>query len=63
MIIQKCNLSMDFIKGVCLLFTNFDHIHLRIKLKGIKSRYVKNLGKKVSECVKKKKQSNGLCDK
>lgn len=60
---HRCNYDYGFFKGMCLLFTNFDHIHLRIELKGIKSHHVKNLGRKISVCVKKKKQSCGLCSK
>lgn len=27
-------MTMDSIRGICLLFTNFHHIHLKIELKG-----------------------------
>lgn len=55
-------MTMDSIRGICLLFTNFHHIHLKIELKGMKSHHVKNLGSKTIR-VKKKKQSGGLCHK
>ena len=55
-------MTMDSIQGICLLFTNFDHIHLRIEFKGMKAIMLKILGAK-SICVKKKKQSGGLCHK
>lgn len=43
-------MTMDSIQGICLLFTNFDHIHLRIEFKGMKSHHVKNLGSKIYMC-------------
>lgn len=62
-VVHNVTMTVDFIKGICLLFTNFDYIHLSIKLKGIESHHVKNLGNKVSICVKKKKQPSGLYSK
>lgn len=55
MIVHRCNLIMDFIKGICLLFTDFDHNHFRSKLQGIISIMSKILGtKSVYVCVKKR---------
>lgn len=54
-VVYNVIMIVDFIKGICLFFINFDYIYFSIKFKGIESYYVKNFGNKVSICVKKKK--------
>lgn len=56
-------MTVDVIKGLSLLFTSFDHSHLRIEFKGLKSHHVKNLGSQSSACIRKKRQSGGLSSK